>query len=231
MSFGTHAEHGNAEYRQEQYNATLRGAAKGSLFGLAVATPTAYMLQRSWAPFRALNLPVKSFFVMSATVMTGVICADKAGIAFNKEHYSDQGAKNMKRYATHAEREWDQLSTADKALTWTKENKVGIVAGSWVASMAGTFAFIQTQPLSFAQKLVQARVWAQGLTLASLVGMAAITQIPSAGDRIIESHLHAKEHSWKDYIPQEMGEELGTNKDASSKSSNRSSANANTETE
>ena len=69
--------------------------------------------------------------------------------------------------------------------------------------MAGTFSYIQTQPLSFAQKLVQARVWAQGLTLASLVGMAAITQIPSAGDKIIEQKAHANEHSWMDYIPQD----------------------------
>lgn len=71
---------------------------------------------------------------------------------------------------------------------------------SWVTSLGLTFAYIQTQPLSFAQKLVQARVWAQGLTVASLVGMAAITQIPSAGDKIIQQHNDAAEHSWRDFV-------------------------------
>lgn len=66
--------------------------------------------------------------------------------------------------------------------------------------MCGSFAYIQTQPLSFAQKLVQARVYAQGLTLASLLGMAAITSIPSAGDKLIEEQSHAGEHSWRDMI-------------------------------
>lgn len=57
--------------------------------------------------------------------------------------------------------------------------------------------------MTFAQKLVQARVYAQGLTLASLVGMAALTSIPSAGDKIIEEHSHASEHSWRDVLGEE----------------------------
>ncbi len=80
--------------------------------------------------------------------------------------------------------------------------------------MAGTFAYIQTQPLSFAQKLVQARVYAQGLTLAALVGMAGITQIPSAGDKILRQKKEADKHSWMEYIPKE-----GDGSDSSSSSS------------
>lgn len=63
--------------------------------------------------------------------------------------------------------------------------------------------------MSFAQKLVQARVYAQGLTLASLVGMAAITSIPSAGDKIIEEHAHAGDHSWRDMIQDDGSDDKG----------------------
>lgn len=80
---------------------------------------------------------------------------------------------------------------------------------SWVASLCGSFAYIQTQPMSFAQKLVQARVYAQGLTLASLVGMAAITSIPSAGDKLIEEHAHAGDHSWRDMIQDDGSDDKG----------------------
>lgn len=66
--------------------------------------------------------------------------------------------------------------------------------------MGAIFAYIHAQPMSFSQKLVQTRVWAQGFTLASLLAMAAITQIPSAGDKILEEREHAAEHSWKDFM-------------------------------
>ena len=71
---------------------------------------------------------------------------------------------------------------------------------SWITSMGGIFAYIHAQPMSFSQKLVQTRVWAQGLTLASLLGMAAITQIPSAGDHILREREQAADHSWKDFV-------------------------------
>lgn len=189
--FGTHRETGDPRRRQAQYDAALYGGLKGGSAGFAAAVPTAYLLNRSWAPFRGLTLPLKAFFVTMITVSSGVIAADKAGIAFERAGYSDQGASVSRQYQTQEQADWASLSARDKALTWAKENKFSVVAGSWVLSMAGTFSYIQTQPLSFAQKLVQARVYAQGLTLASLLGMAAITSIPSAGDKIIEVSLRS----------------------------------------
>lgn len=40
----------------------------------------------------------------------------------------------------------------------------------------------------------------QGTTLIALVGMAGLSTIPSAGDKILDRHAHAAEHSWKDFI-------------------------------
>lgn len=117
------------------------------------------------------------------------------------------------------EQDWESLSPSDKALTWAKENKFSVVAASWVVSMCGSFAYIQTQPMSFAQKLVQARVYAQGTTLASLVGMAALTSIPSAGDKIIEQHSQASEHSWQDVIAEKQGAGKLSQRPSSSSSS------------
>ena len=63
--------------------------------------------------------------------------------------------------------------------------------------MGLSWLYIQTQPLSFAQKLVQARVWAQGLTVASMIGMAALLQIPSEGDKLLEKTHSADDTSWE----------------------------------
>jgi len=37
--------------------------------------------------------------------------------------------------------------------------------------------------------------------------MAGLSTIPSAGDRIIERNLHARDHSWKDFIGDTEGDE------------------------
>ncbi|KIS67873.1 uncharacterized protein UMAG_03929 [Mycosarcoma maydis] len=201
MSYGTHRDVGDVERREAQYNASVSAAARGFGAGLAVSAPSAYVLNRSWPAFRSLTPAIKLFFVSSFAIGTGVIAADKAGIRFDQEHYTDAGAAVQRRFQSRTQSEWNSLSTRDKALTWAKENKFSVVAATWASSMVGIFAYIHTQPMSFAQKLVQARVWAQGITLASLVGMAAITQIPSKGDSIIRQHKEAADHSWREFVP------------------------------
>ena len=60
-----------------------------------------------------------------------------------------------------------------RAFEWGRENRYPIVVGSWVASMGVALGLVGRNPyLSRAQKLVQARVYAQGLTLAVLLATA-----------------------------------------------------------
>ena len=57
---------------------------------------------------------------------------------------------------------------------WARENRYPIVGASWVASLGIALALVGRNPyLSTSQKIVQARVYAQGLTLAVLVATAA----------------------------------------------------------
>ena len=59
-------------------------------------------------------------------------------------------------------------------MDWGKENRYPIVAGSWVLSMGIALGIVGRSPhLSTQQKLVQARVYAQGLTIAVLIATAA----------------------------------------------------------
>ena len=65
-------------------------------------------------------------------------------------------------------------------MAWGKRNRYSIVGGSWVASMAIALGLVGRNPyLSTQQKLVQARVYAQGLTVAVLIA----TAIFEIGDR------------------------------------------------
>lgn len=81
-------------------------------------------------------------------------------------------------------------------ITYAKENRFKVVLGSWLGSMGVSWLYIHSQPLTTAQKLVQARVWAQGLTVASMLGMAAITTIQTKGDKYLENQKQEARSSW-----------------------------------
>lgn len=113
-------------------------------------------------------------------------------------HYTDSAAKASRRLQTLNEERWKELSSADRTLAWVKDNKFSVVIGSWLTSMVGSWLYIQSQPLSFSQKLVQARVWAQGLTIASLLLMAGVTHIPSEADKLLREEAEEANHTWRD---------------------------------
>ena len=59
-------------------------------------------------------------------------------------------------------------------MRWASDNRYSIVFGSWVASMGAAFAMVSRSPMNTAQKLVQARVYAQGLTMAVVIASLAL---------------------------------------------------------
>lgn len=60
-------------------------------------------------------------------------------------------------------------------MQWAQDNKYSIVAASWVVSIVVSFALVsRNRYLSGQQKLVQARVYAQGLTMAIVVASLAL---------------------------------------------------------
>lgn len=60
----------------------MKGGAKGATIGIGISVPAAYVLHQRWPAFRQLPLPLKAFFITGFTVATGVIAADKSGLAY-----------------------------------------------------------------------------------------------------------------------------------------------------
>ena len=105
-------------------------------------------------------------------VWIAIIAADKYSRAFEaSRHPEDKYKDEAERARLQVEA---QKSQFQKIKDWGKENRYPIVGASWVASMGIALALVGRNPyLSTSQKLVQARVYAQGLTLAVLVATAA----------------------------------------------------------
>ena len=119
-----------------------------------------------------------------------------------------------------------QMNTKDRAQKWLSDNRYHVVLGSWAASMTAAFAIVGRSPhLSTTQKLVQARVYAQGLTLAVIIISLAFETADSANSkgrwetvkaldpddpqqkRVVEKRIHhekyAGEDQWMDMVDAE----------------------------
>lgn len=151
----------------------LKGGTLGALVGLVGGVAGVMAASKRSSTIRNLTLPMKSFLVTSSGTFVGIIAADHASRNFEMEHNVQ-----MKWYQQH-EHELQQaeragMSTSERILDWARREKYKIVGATWVASMIGSFVLVGRNPyLSGQQKIVQARVYAQGLTLAVLVASAA----------------------------------------------------------
>ncbi|RKF59628.1 Respiratory supercomplex factor 2-like protein [Erysiphe neolycopersici] len=205
----------------EHYHATVIGGLKGGFLGLAAGIAGVYACQRRFKTIRDLTLQMKAFLVTSSGTFTAIVGADKASRAF--EFNRDPS----RRYRDSASLEIEQLETQKTSLQrlkdWSGKNRYSLVTASWIASMATAFAIVnRSKYLTGAQKLVQARVYAQGLTLAVLIATAALG-VRDANSReggwetvkvldpndpshknVIEKRIHhetyAGEDLWKDMI-------------------------------
>lgn len=161
------------EQEQAHYNETLKGGAVGGFGGLALGTAGVLFASRRYAFFRGLTIPLRAFLITSAGTFGGIIAADHWSRAYEK------AVNPIDREFKEREREKQEAAVAGKSFTerameWGKQERYKIVGASWIASMVGAFTLVNRNPyLSGQQKLVQARVYAQFLTLGVLIASAA----------------------------------------------------------
>lgn len=213
------------EEEDEHYAATVRGGLKGGAYGLGIGLASAYLLNHRYPFFRNLTLPLKAFFVSSTATFALIVAADNASRAFevSRHHpntsYQDETARILAESRS-------RMSTQEKFMDWGRQNRYKIVGTSWVASMAGSLALVyRDKYLTRAQKLVQARVYAQGLTLVVLLASAAfeisdarsgknrdIVMVPDptdpTGKRMVEKKIHHERYQGEDlWMDMVKGEE------------------------
>jgi len=213
------------EEEQAHYRATLQGGILGGLAGLTVGALGVVGAQRRFPTFNQLTLPFKAFLITSAGTFAGIVSADHASRSFEEQR------NPLDRQ--YAEREHERIEAERSGLTWTeramafgKKERYKIVGASWLASMVAAFTIVnRNKYLTGPQKLVQARVYAQFLTLGVLVASAAFelsdrndedkmwetVKVIDPNDpehkRLIEKRQHKEEWGgedlWKDMVASE----------------------------
>ncbi|UKZ90817.1 uncharacterized protein TrAFT101_005816 [Trichoderma asperellum] len=159
------------EEEAAHYNAVVKGGLIGGSLGLAIGATGVIYASRKYPSFRGLTLPFRTFLVTSTGTFGAIVQADRQGIKHQKEQDPRRLYRDNSQRAQEIIRENE--TTYERFMNYGREHRYSIVCASWLASLAVAFALVSRAPMSTPQKIVQARVYAQGLTLAVLIVSAA----------------------------------------------------------
>ncbi|KAI8988143.1 hypothetical protein BDF20DRAFT_815669 [Mycotypha africana] len=149
---------------------------KGALIGLGIGAAATALVVRKSAEFRALSRPMQSIMAASTTTAGFLFASDRAVTAYenNVLGYTDELlVEQLERRRTPDE----NLSTIDRSLRYLNDNRWSFIVGlSWAVSMAGALGYsFSNRYLTTQQKIVQARMYAQAVTIAVLMASAGLS--------------------------------------------------------
>ncbi|KAI0368125.1 hypothetical protein BV20DRAFT_969717 [Pilatotrama ljubarskyi] len=188
--------------------ATVRGAIEGILGGLAISLPASWYAQRNWAYYRRLPPHLKALGVIMVVGPCYAIQAERRGVEFDKSTWTGAGKAELEREERVEQAHWQTLDTKAKLKEWAMRNQYKIILGSWAASMAVAGAIVmRNRYQSTPQKVVQARMWAQGLTIGVLIAAGILTQ----SQRKDSHENRSVDHSWAHILEEQEKEERENN--------------------
>ncbi|KYK54148.1 mitochondrial hypoxia responsive domain containing protein [Drechmeria coniospora] len=211
------------EEEKAHYREVVTGGLIGGGAGLALGLGGVMLASRRYPAFRGLTLPFRTFLVTSTGTFGAIVNGDRYSTIFQRSQHPMSSYQDASQRARQAMR--DSETAYERFLGWGRENRYSIVFASWVASMGIALAIVGRAPTSTAQKLVQARVYAQALTLAVLIVSAAfeMSDAKKGSGRwetvlvvdpddpeqkhLIEKRIHKEEYEgqdlWKDMVEAE----------------------------
>jgi len=184
--------------------ATVRGAVEGVVAGLAISVPGSLWMHRRWPYYRALPVHLKVMGVIFVVAPLYAIQAERRGVEFDKSTWTGAGKVELEREEAQEISRWNRLDSKEKLKDWAIRNQYKIILGSWATSMAVAGAIVmRNRHQTTAQKVVQARMWAQGLTIGVLIAAGVLTHTNRA-----EAAQHRNtDHTWQNMVEEFQEEE------------------------
>ncbi|OLY77730.1 Respiratory supercomplex factor 2-like protein [Smittium mucronatum] len=149
--------------------------------GVGLGTLASMGLSRVWPAYGRLPLGIKGPLIMSGTVALMVVRTENQNILYERVLYKNgrHGASDESpEEAPKPKKVIAPGSGADRALSYFLENKYGILGTMWAAAAAGSvYKLYLNKHITWTQRLVQARMYAQALTIVGLLGVAAVSKL------------------------------------------------------
>ncbi|WVR03131.1 hypothetical protein IAU60_000121 [Kwoniella sp. DSM 27419] len=178
------------------HDATVAGGIRGAVLGTGLAVPSYLILKRRSQAYRNLPTPLKALGAVMIMVPCISISAEKAGEAFTRSQYSGVAKRELDREAQEEADRWEQMSFVQKMGDWAGRRKYALIGVGWVGSLGAAWAITARNPYqTTSQKVVQARMWAQGLTVGLLIASALATGFNT--ETTEEPRAMHEDHTWR----------------------------------
>ncbi|CAG98060.1 Rcf2 [Kluyveromyces lactis] len=173
---------------------TLMGGVKGAAAGLLISAAMFRFLPHRYPKFnpKAMTWSVKTALFITPPTLLASIVAEESSNSFDKKMYGDSSSSDI--LAEH--NRWKNLPMSEKLVEGLSNNKYKIIVGAWAASLYGSWKLVDRDLyMTKAQKAVQARMYAQGITV--------ILLLASIGLSMYEEKLHpdqkkeARDRRWQ----------------------------------
>ncbi|KAF9112224.1 hypothetical protein BGX27_003779 [Mortierella sp. AM989] len=159
--------------REDKNAVIMKAAAKGAGLALAAGAIVAFSGPRYSKTYQNLSRPMKTFLLGSGVAATTVLFADHARVQYEDHqllrHLDDEAAQAA-RAEIRAQRGF--LAELNHQI---RENRNMVIGVSWLSCMAGSLIYtFSKEGLTTTQRIVTARMYAQGFTILTMMAVAAI---------------------------------------------------------
>ncbi|KAG0041051.1 hypothetical protein BGZ82_000030 [Podila clonocystis] len=167
-------------------------AAKGAGLALVAGGLVAMSGARYSQTYKTLTRPMKTFLLGSGTAATAILFGDHARVQYEDRQllrHLDQEAAEAARAEIRAQR--GLLAEANYQI---RENRNTVVGVSWLTCMAGSLGYtFSKKGLTTTQRIVTARMYAQGFTVLVMMAVAALelTDTPSPKREVLTDEWKA----------------------------------------
>ncbi|KAG0263028.1 hypothetical protein BG011_009425 [Mortierella polycephala] len=193
MSAQQPIEHNNAVAQVEDKNSiVLTAAAKGAGLALVAGGLIAMTGARYSKTYQTLSRPMKTFLLGSGVAATSVLFGDHARVQYEDRQllrHLDQEAAEAARAEIRAQR--GLMAEINYQI---RENRNTVVGVSWLSCMAGSLLYtFSKKGLTTTQRIVTARMYAQGFTILTMMAVAALelTDVPKPQKEVITDQWKA----------------------------------------
>ncbi|GJJ71173.1 hypothetical protein EMPS_03523 [Entomortierella parvispora] len=161
------------EEEEDKQTLIFTAAAKGAGLALVAGGLVAMSGARYSKTYQTLSRPMKTFLLGTGVAATSVLFADHARVHYEDRQllrHLDQEAADAARAEIRAQR-----GILAELNYQVRENRNAVVGISWLTCMAGSLGYtFSKKGLTTTQRIVTARMYAQGFTVLVMMAVAAL---------------------------------------------------------
>lgn len=195
-----------AEEKQANWDATVYGGIKGAIGGACLSAFIFTFGKKRYPAIGRLPTAFRTALAIGPPTFGASLVGELASLDFESKLYHDD-PRVVQRHMEEARR-WQRLLWSERAVESVSNHKYKIIVGAWAASMYGLWVLVDRDPvMTKTQKLVQARVYAQFLTVLLLLSSVGLSMYEENNDKA-KHQANPVDNAWRDIVDDEEKAEL-----------------------